>query len=258
MNWFAIFKTGKHTSNSGETKEYTTEDLDRMVSKFESGKVPIVVGHPKTNDPAWGWIKSIRRVGDTLYAEAENVIDEFAEMVNKKMFPNRSIAINPDGSLRHVGFLGAVPPAVKGLGEVSFNGDVDSIEIKAFNEPDIMEKLVENLNELESLKNEAKIKEREAKAKEFSDFIEKCENEGITLPAMRNHITAIYNALNEQDKTEFSEGNSESSITILKEFLSSLPKRIEFNEIAKKEYNDNEKLTPLQIVTNEIRNKLGK
>ncbi len=54
MNWFAIFKTGKHTSNSGETKEYNAEDLDKMISKFESGKVPLVIGHPKTNDPAWG------------------------------------------------------------------------------------------------------------------------------------------------------------------------------------------------------------
>lgn len=238
MNWFAIFKTGKHTSNSGETKEYNAEDLDKMISKFESGKVPLVIGHPKTNDPAWGWIKSLKRVGDTLYAEAENVVNEFAEMVNKKMFPNRSISINPDGSLRHVGFLGAVPPAVKGLGEVSFSEDVDSIEIKEFNEPDIMEKLVENLNEqlnrLESLKNEMKIRAKEAKAEEFSDFIEKCENEGKTLPAMRNNITALFNALDEHDKTEFSEGNSESSIAILKEFLSSLPKRIEFNEVAKK------------------------
>jgi len=237
MNWFAIFKTGKHTSNSGETKEYTTEDLDKMISKFESGKVPLVVGHPKTNDPAWGWLKSIKRVGDTLYAEAENVVAEFAEMVNKKMFPNRSIAINPDGSLRHVGFLGAVPPAVKGLGEVSFSDSVDSIEIKDFNAPDILEKieaLNEKLKELDSMKNKEKMKEQETKAKQFSDFIEKCENEGKTLPAMRNHLTVLFNALDEHGNIEFSGKSLESPIEILKEFLSSLPKRIEFNEIAKK------------------------
>jgi len=165
MNWFAIFKTGKHTNNSGETKEYKAEDLDRMISKFESGKVPLVIGHPKTNDPAWGWIKSLKRVGDTLYAEAENVVNEFAEMVNKKMFPNRSIAINPDGSLRHVGFLGAVPPAVKGLGEVSFSDSVEPIEIKEFNEPDILElekldwKKITNADKKESFQNTMEVQQ---------------------------------------------------------------------------------------------------
>ncbi len=176
-------------------------------------------------------------MGDTLYAEAENVVNEFAEMVNKKMFPNRSIAINPDGSLRHVGFLGAVPPAVKGLGEVSFSDSVEPIEIKEFNEPDILEKIAsinEQLKELESLKNKERIKEKEAKAKEFSDFIEKCENEGKTLPVMRNHLNVLFNALDEHGKIEFSGKSLESPIVILKEFLSSLQKRIEYNEIAKK------------------------
>jgi hypothetical protein len=48
-----------------------------------------------------------------------DLVPEFVETVRRKMYPNRSIAINPDHSIAHVGFLGAKPPAVKGMAPIA-------------------------------------------------------------------------------------------------------------------------------------------
>ena len=45
------------------------------------------------------------------------------EMALKK----RSASFYPDGRLRHVGFLGAAPPAVKGLADIGFTAEEDHI-----------------------------------------------------------------------------------------------------------------------------------
>ncbi len=133
--WFEIFRTGKHKSLNGNEREYTESDLDAIVSSYDPAKneAPMVVGHPKLNHPAFGWVKELKREGDKLLAYAEQIVPEFAEMVNQGLFKKRSIALNADGTLRHVGFLGAVPPAVKGLADVQFSesDDSESLEFAA-------------------------------------------------------------------------------------------------------------------------------
>jgi hypothetical protein len=50
-------------------------------------------------------------------------------MVRRGLFKKRSAAFYNDGTLRHVGFLGAMPPAVKGLADVAFaEGETASFE----------------------------------------------------------------------------------------------------------------------------------
>ena len=61
-------------------------------------------------------------------------MNRFAEMVQAGRFPKRSAAFYPDGRLRHVGFLGAMPPAVKGLKNISFGNDDDAIAFE-FDQP---------------------------------------------------------------------------------------------------------------------------
>ncbi|MCF6270985.1 MAG: hypothetical protein L3J41_14830 [Melioribacteraceae bacterium] len=129
-----IFKVGKHTSSNGITKDYTLDDLNQIVSNH-SEPTPIVVGHPKTNSPAFGWIKSLFVKEDSLFAEASDIVPEFLELVKQKIYPNRSasFATNEDGTLqlRHVGFLGGTLPSVKGLEDILFNSD-DALEIFEF------------------------------------------------------------------------------------------------------------------------------
>ncbi len=123
--WFEIFKAGTFTDSEGVTRTWTEEDLDTIVSRYDPSQheAPIVIGHPKDNSPAWGWIEAIKREGGKLLAKAKDMVPEFKEMVNKGLFKKRSISLYPDLTLRHVGFLGATPPAVKGLVDVKFSDD---------------------------------------------------------------------------------------------------------------------------------------
>jgi hypothetical protein len=130
-NWFEIFRTGTHTDSKGRELTYTAADLDKMVEAYnaqEAHEAPFVIGHPTDNAPAYGWTKGLKRVGEILYAAGTQVVPEFADMIAKGLFKKRSISIYPDGTLRHIGFLGAMPPAIKGMADIQFSADEDCHE----------------------------------------------------------------------------------------------------------------------------------
>ncbi len=134
MKPFEIFRTGTHTSLNGQTKDFSETDLDTIASSYDpqQHEAPIVIGHPETNAPAYGWIEKIKRVGDRLIAFPKQVSNEFAELVKTGAFKKRSISITPDLQLNHVGFLGAAAPAVKGLKDVEFAENPDELEFASF------------------------------------------------------------------------------------------------------------------------------
>lgn len=135
MKPFEIFKTGTHTSEQGEGLTFTDADLDAIASGYDRTlhEAPIVVGHPKTDAPAYGWVGSLTVRSGRLVATPADVDAAFAELVRDKKFKSRSAAFykpdhpnNPKPGqwyLRHVGFLGAAAPAVKGLKPVEFADD---------------------------------------------------------------------------------------------------------------------------------------
>lgn len=127
--WFEIFRAGNWTDSHGREHAYTNDDLDRIVSQYDpaQNEAPIVIGHPESNSPAYGWVKALKRAGDRLLALPHQVVGEFAEMVKQGLFKKRSISLTPDLRLVHVGFLGAVPPAVKGLKDIAFSVDSNSM-----------------------------------------------------------------------------------------------------------------------------------
>lgn len=117
-----VFKTGLHTDSAGNAREWNEGDLDNIVENYNSrtDDAPVVVGHPKADSPAYGWVSGLKRAGNVLTASLKDVNPDFKKMVTGGAFKNRSIALNPDLTLRHVGFLGAMAPAVKGLKPVQF------------------------------------------------------------------------------------------------------------------------------------------
>jgi hypothetical protein len=129
--WIEIFAAGSHADNKGRNHTIDPAFLDTVVRNFnaDTHHPPIVVGHPVDNSPAFGWTQELRRNGQKLEARFNDVDSAFENLVRDGRFKKRSAsfyvdpATAPGGkapTLRHVGFLGAEPPAVKGLRDISF------------------------------------------------------------------------------------------------------------------------------------------
>ena len=124
-DWVEIFRGGKQMDSSGRVHD-GNRLIERAVAGFNATEhePPLVVGHPADNHPAFGWVEGLRRVvkdgAQVLEARFKQVAPELEEMIRKGFYKKRSAAFYADGRLRHVGLLGAAPPAVKGLADLSF------------------------------------------------------------------------------------------------------------------------------------------
>ena len=139
MNVIEIFKAGRHTAQSGDTVELTEEDLLACAGGYDPrlSEAPVVVGHPESNAPAYGWVKSLKVENGALLAEFSQLDPEFQDLAEKGRYKKISASFYSPGSkdnpkpgvwyLRHVGFLGAQPPAVKGLKPVAFSGSLEGV-----------------------------------------------------------------------------------------------------------------------------------
>lgn len=139
MQQFEIFKPGKQTSSNGVGVDFGEAMLRAAAAAYDPAvhEAPIVVGHPKDNHPAFGWIKSLSFADGSLHAMPDQVDPEFSELVSAGRYKKRSASFylpdsptNPKPGtlyLRHVGFLGAQPPAVKGLKDVAFSEGEEGI-----------------------------------------------------------------------------------------------------------------------------------
>lgn len=128
-----IFRSGTHTDTNGLKLTFSTADLSATVRAYNPAKheAPLVVGHPVTDDPAYGWVAALALSGDCMEAEPRQVEPAFAALVNEERFNRISASFflpsapgNPVPGvyyLRHVGFLGAAAPAVTGLRKPSFS-----------------------------------------------------------------------------------------------------------------------------------------
>lgn len=181
MKPFEIFRTGTWTSDKGITKEYTESDLDKLVENYNSeDPAPIVIGHPQTNSPAYGWIEKIKRVADRLIAVPKQLNEDFVKLVKEGAFKKRSVSFTPEFKLNHVGFLGAAAPAVAGLKEIQFNLEEDLLSFSDEYLPDDDEEVIqEKLEKISTPEKELKIKldtkqenPKDAGHKNFQDSID--------------------------------------------------------------------------------------
>jgi len=142
MKRFPIFRKGRHTASNGATLDFSEDALRAAVKYYDPAlhEAPIVVGHPKDNAPAYGWVGAMSFNEDTGEIEIDpaQVDADFSEMVAAGRFKKRSASwylpdspANPKPGtlyLRHVAFLGAQPPAVKGLRDVNFSEEAGVVE----------------------------------------------------------------------------------------------------------------------------------
>lgn len=126
-DYVEVFRSGTHTDSSGNRQEWTDAHLDQIVANFDANdSAPVVIGHPKTDSPAWGWVEGLKRDGSGLFAKFNKLAPQFVEWAKAGHVRNRSVKILPTAKgykLGHVGFLGAAPPAIEGLAPVQFDAN---------------------------------------------------------------------------------------------------------------------------------------
>ena len=270
-----IMKVGKQTAMDGREIAFTPEVLNEIAYVYDAtlSESPLVIGHPTLTAPAYGWVKEASFEGDTLYAHVGEVEAAFAEAVNEGRYKKRSASIflpdtpgNPKPGhyyLNHVGFLGAVPPAVKGLADVKFSANdggehaaLDfAFDVEATNPPN-KENTMDKDKEKEAAENaaaeaakreadfaareaalaarEAEVKkaeaerakaEKDAEIKQAADFCDQLIKEGKLLPAKKSGLVEVLVTLGKQP-VSFSDGNQtvqQSAVDILKEVLNQKP-----------------------------------
>ena len=130
-DWVEVFYSGDHTDSKGQAISFTHADLDQMVANVALGKPPAVLGHPKHDDPAYGWA-DLRRDGDSLYAKFSDLDPRFVAGVDSGAYRNRSVYVLKDKAhgwrVRHIGWLGAAPPALDGLQGLAYQAAGDEAD----------------------------------------------------------------------------------------------------------------------------------
>lgn len=123
--WFDIARPGKwHGSQGGQEAEIdvSREDLVQMAADYSPAiqEAPVTIDHEHWG-PAHGWINELRMTGEVLQARLKQVSTELRQALKSGKYRSRSVEIyKPHTStggayLGALSFLGAKPPAVKGL-----------------------------------------------------------------------------------------------------------------------------------------------
>lgn len=264
--WDEIFRAGNHTDSQGRVRSWSEADLDRIVQSYDPAKheAPIVVGHPKDNAPAFGWVSALKREGKALLAQYSQVAAEFVEAVRDGRYKKRSISIYPDGTLRHVGWLGAQPPAIKGLPDFAFSdgdGDphtyeestqegnrmtIEEMQAKLAEEQKAradaeakVSGLTQEVGELKTKveKSEAEFAENEKKRirAEIESSIDAGIQAGKILPSWKKAgLVEFMASLNSDESTyEFSEGKKQTPAKWFQEFIMSFCEHPLFTKMSK-------------------------
>jgi hypothetical protein len=128
---FQIFRAGAHIAMCGIPLEFSERDLQITAATYNSDvrPAPLVLGHPTDDQPTYGQVRGLFVKEGKLFAQAK-VDDALVTLVRKGHYRNVSASfISPFASdnptpgayyLKHVGFLGAHPPAVRGMAPPEF------------------------------------------------------------------------------------------------------------------------------------------
>lgn len=130
-----VFRPGTFSPMQGGSLSFSNADLKAIADAYapDTAPAPIVVGHPSTDAPAFGWADSFEfdATEERLYANLSDIDAEFAAAVQAGRYKKVSLSFfPPDHSAnpvpgswypKHVGFLGGAAPAVSGLKNAQFS-----------------------------------------------------------------------------------------------------------------------------------------
>lgn len=279
-----IFRPGVFKSVEGQNISFSDADVAATVAAYDIAKhkAPLVIGHPKMDDPAYGHAVSLSLGrNNVVLAEPANVDPAFADAVNNERYDSISASFwsptNPRNPVpgvwyvRHIGFLGAVPPAVPGLKQPSF-ADADDSDLITINFADSQEPIMGTPEEKAALeKQQQKLKDDQAsfadqqkdfearekalaakekeiadqaakaRADEISSFAEGLVKSGKLLPGEKAGLVAVLTGIAADHSVSFADGDgktvSQDAGEVLRGFLSNLPPRVDFAEHSAAEHD---------------------
>lgn len=226
-----IFRAGTHTPMKGAAIFFSETDLATTATAYDTGKheAPLVIGHPKADAPAYGWAKRLEVKDAKLLAHVGDIAPAFAEAVRRGHYRKISAAFyTPDGPnnptpgkyyLRHIGVLGAQPPAVKGLAPIELaDGENGVVEFGESGDA---------AADLSAREKAVAFSERRI---EIDDFV----REGRILPRERDFVLAFMASLNNADTIEFGEGEARTQcgqVEAFRRLIRERPPLVNFAEI---------------------------
>lgn len=261
-----MFRTGTFSPMQGGAMTFSAADLAAVADSYdaENSPAPVVVGHPETDAPAFGWVDRMDfdRASGKLSGILRNVAPAFAAAVREGRYKKVSAAFFlPDSAanpvpgalyLRHLGFLGGAAPAVTGLKPVSFSATVDTVEFASdFDARDLAAKeaadtiaaLRAQIATLQQQLDMLKPAEEPADSPEFAamrnevaavrreklDYeLEKLIDQGRLLPAFKTEVLTFAAGLDMADTVSFSDGVEVTQRDWFLSYLAKQPKVVSF------------------------------
>lgn len=254
-----LARAGKFTSNEGVEVSFTEAMMAQIAEAYDpaADPAPLVVGHPRLDDPAYGWVDSLAVEGGELVARpGADIEPAFAEMVRTRRFPKVSARFYPPDNpanpkpgswyLKHIGFLGAHAPGIKGLGTVQFSeGDDQGVATFDFSttKDDQMSKEASfaeresALEERERLLNEretaAKVAAEEARHAGNVSFAEGLVTDLKLAPAGKALLVGVLDHLEAAAVVSFGEAGEMAPAAALKKLLDGAAPLISLGEHGK-------------------------
>lgn len=232
-----VFRAGDY----GDKGAYTEDDLDAIARDYqpERHEAPVTLDHAQSG-PAYGWVKSLRRAGNRLFASLKDLKGDFLEWLKSGAFKKRSIELYKNFSstnrpyLRAVSFLGACPPEVKGLADPVFAEGGDFVNLDLL-EPEAA-RMAELLSERDGLKKEVqRLRDKERRAAVVA-FCERLKRKGRLLPAWEEQgLLEFMLSLDGENRICFGENQNTSAFDWFCQFMESLPSAVNLFEIEFKE-----------------------
>lgn len=115
--WVKGLYPGTHTAMNGAKITFTDADVsahvDRVRHQLVGGYMPpLVKGHPKHDDPRVGSVVDVKLDAGSAWYKVDHLAPAFAESCKQGEYVYSSPKLNLDGSLRHLGALGAWNPSL--------------------------------------------------------------------------------------------------------------------------------------------------
>lgn len=258
---------------SPEDITITAEDIAAAAAAYDPAiyRAPVVIGHPETDLPAWGWILGAEARPDGLWLDAE-LGPEMVDLVRERRYGAVSLALWPPESpgnpspgawsIKHLGFLGAVPPAVKGLARVLFaEGDVrcfgtsaDAVSITLADRPAQILKSIPGSTSTETLmpdaatttdiqlaERERQLTEREQRLAEHERTVRRAQYSAELEPhiaatrvlaAERDELVDLMDRLAACDPVTLAEGATKGALDAFRAFIGRLAPRVDLRTLS--------------------------